>query len=131
MPHISCKFREWVAGAITLYAYYFSFLLWAIITRYTAMKTSAIPIPWLRLSLSPKTVMPTSTAVSGSIHPRIDVVVEPIICIAYTSVRSDMSVGTNARARMFHHWWKVTSGWKLSPFTAMLPQNSRQEKAST
>ena len=56
------------------------------------------------LSLSPKTEIPTSTAVRGSIHPRMAVVVDPIICIAYTRVRSEIRVGINARARIFHHW---------------------------
>lgn len=77
---LMCKFTSGVKLLITPFVCYFFF--WAIITRLTAMNTSTIPIPWFELSFSPKTAMPTNTAVRGSIHPKMAVVVEPIICIA-------------------------------------------------
>ena len=54
-----------------------------------------------RPNFSPKCSTPTSTAVSGSIEPRIDVIVEPISLIARTSVRLDTTVGTRASNRRF------------------------------
>lgn len=77
---LMCKFTSEGKLLITPYVCYFFFC--DIITRLTAMNTSTIPMPWLALSFSPNTAIPTNTAVRGSIHPRMAVVVEPIICMA-------------------------------------------------
>lgn len=67
----------------------------------TAVIISIRPEALSRPNFSPKCSTPTSTAVSGSIEPRIDVIVEPISLIARTSVRLDTTVGTRASNRRF------------------------------
>ena len=62
----------------------------------TAEIMSRIPSAMLRVSGSPKMVMPTHTAVTGSMAPNTDVSVEPMFLMARTSARLDITVGTNA-----------------------------------
>ena len=74
----------------------------------TAVTTRISPAAESRSKPSPKWTTPTSTAVRGSIEPRIEVIVEPICLIASTSVRLESTVGSrasNSRLRQMCHVW--------------------------
>ena len=49
-----------------------------------------------QVKASPKTKAPTHTAVTGSMAPKMDVSVPPMLCTASTRVMFEMTVGTTA-----------------------------------
>ena len=65
----------------------------------TAAMMRRIPRAIVPEIVSPKTTTPMTIAVSGSIAPRTEVSVEPILLIARTSARFDTSVGRKASSR--------------------------------
>ena len=65
----------------------------------TAAMMRRIPRAIVPEIVSPKTTTPMTIAVSGSIAPRTEVSVEPILLIARTSERFDTSVGRKASSR--------------------------------
>ena len=62
----------------------------------TAVMMRAIPVAIVSEKDSPNTVMPTITAVTGSIAPKTEVCVAPMCLIASTKVRLDTTVGIMA-----------------------------------
>ena len=63
-------------------------------TSMTAPRIKMIPAIRRVVSVSPKTVTPMATAVTGSKAPKIAVGVEPIIFTAFTIKISESTVGT-------------------------------------
>ena len=72
-----------------------------------------IPMPMLSVKASLKTNILTDTAVSGSIAPRTDVLVEPMRFTASISERLDMMVGMMANIIRLRAVCPFCIGWKL------------------
>lgn len=63
----------------------------------TEKRMSRIPDARRAVSSSPKTVIPTNAAVTGSKAPMMAVGVEPMHCIDMAMNTSDMTVGTSPK----------------------------------
>lgn len=73
----------------------------ARMTVVTAAITNSMPIACPSENGSWNTATPTTTAVTGSIDPRMAVVVEPMCLIAIISVRLETRVGTRPNMPRF------------------------------
>ena len=62
----------------------------------TAEMIKAMPTPMLPVNASPKTRIPTHTAVTGSIAPKTEDKEDPILLMAFTSARLATTVGIKA-----------------------------------
>ena len=67
----------------------------------TAAMMRRIPRAIVPEIVSPKTTTPMTIAVSGSIAPRTEVSVEPILLMARTRAKFDTSVGKQAISKRF------------------------------
>ena len=69
--------------------------------KVTATNVMATPTITLTVSDSPKNMVPTAMAVTGSKTPSTDVLVAPITRVAIANVRSETNVGKIARPARF------------------------------
>lgn len=82
----------------------FCFLLeGAKIISATAIRIQPIPATEERVSVSLNFQTPTITEVSGSMAPKAEVSVEPILRTATTIARLEMTVGMSANRKMLPH----------------------------
>ena len=80
--------------------------LWAMLCRnllsrimsVTEKRISRIPNARRNVNISPKTVIPTNAAVTGSKAPMMAVGVDPMHCIDIAMNTSDITVGTSPKS---------------------------------
>ena len=86
----------------TAFFYTLSFFCLRNITTLTANRIKIIPIALFRVNNSLNTKTPITTAVNGSIAPKIDVNVGPAYLIARTNVILEMAVAGNASPKIIN-----------------------------
>ena len=87
--------------------------------KVTAMRVMITPTMILSVRDSPKKMVPTAIAVTGSKTPRTDVLVAPMILVAMARVRRETNVGNTAKP--------IRLIQQNQPWTP--PKNSPPEKA--
>lgn len=79
----------------SLFLFYVAFCLLKAITKVTESNTKNKPSADIQSKYSPKNNVPTNTATTGSIEPRMEVIVDPACLTANTKHKSEINVAKN------------------------------------